>query len=340
MADRKTSETISLRVDLAAGLNLSVTLTDGLGVTRGTGTLTEIGNSGRYTGSVTPSGNVCEGEWTATYSDGTVQTFTVGTPGFTDKGTLRSLLASRIDDVEYGTVVFANGVDVIDDSLVGIDGDFVKMWMLLNLPNEQAGLYKRITAYNGSTLTLSSSWGSDPATGDTFLLTKLHPRELDNALRVAYTTLGYLGRIRVRAEALTPDDNGRVTVPAGWTHVFDVWSKLAGDDTVSPTQVALTDWAPTTGRTITIQSATADNEIILYGLRDARFPLWDDSTSDLDPEMVLALASAHLNIARASGSTLDPEDHMHRQIASFQELETVMRRRAGRAVNNQREVLP
>jgi len=339
MADRKTSAAVRLLVDTTSGLTLTATLTDGLNTTQGTGPLTEVGSSGRYYGAITPTGNVCEGEWTATYSDGTVQTFTVGDTSGMDKWTLRNLLASRVDETHYGTVTFANGVDLVDDALFGVEGDFLKMWMLLNSSSNESGLYRRITGYNGSALTLSSAWGSDPAAGSSFLLTNIHPRELEQVFQTTYQTLGNIGRVKVKAESLTPDADGRVAIPAGWTHVYDVWSKAGDDTSALLSDAPLTTWQPTAGRYITVDSLDASSSVTLYGLRNARTPLWDDSHSDLDAETVLALASSQLNIARASGSALDPEDHMHRQIAAFQELETVLRRNAGRAANNQREVI-
>lgn len=261
-----------------------------------------------------------------------VQTFTVGRQplaGVT-KHDLRLSIADRVSEVHYGIAASEESQIITDTTLLGGSNEYDNFWVIPNPYGSDAGRFLRVTGFNGSALELSQPFLDTIKPGEPYSLTKINPREIDRAIKMAIAELSPLARIEIFYGEV-PLIDGFLNLPAGLTHVSGIHT-TSGLMTPS-------SWLPRSGRRIGFVSTPTDAVLGVSGLRDAAYPEWEDSIIETDEATTIARSALHLHANRAAGQALDQEEHLRRQLAAQDEYERTKRNSVGRIPAGSRLVL-
>lgn len=323
MSDRHQDATITLYADLpSTGLTGTVTLTDALGTSAATATsYTEVGLK-RYACTLTiTTTDVVEGLWKAVWSYSSTtftQEFTVGGDEGSTTWATRFQSARRVSDVWLGYIGTATTATFTDTSVLGSSGEYVGSWFVLDETNNQGGIFKRITEFDGSTFTLDSAYAIAPSAGDRYLLfsPELRPDRVDAALEGTISSLRSRCFIPVRVTGLTTDTNGYLTIPNGWSHVTRV-TNLDNDSIEHILGPA--DWLCVPGQRVYIPGFDPSWTLTMAGMRQARSPLFEDSEVDIPLSILSPEVARILHMDLAKGQATDFDAHFQRASAAFQE---------------------
>lgn len=261
-----------------------------------------------------------------------VQTFTVGRQplaGVT-KHDLRLSVADRVSEVHYGIAASEESQVITDHTLLGGSNEYDNFWVIPNPYGDDAGRFLRVTGFNGSALELSAPFLSPIQPGEPYTLTKINPREIDRAIKMAVAELSPLARLEIFYGEI-PVINEYLNLPAGLTHVAAVHTTTG--------QMTPNSWITRSGRRIGFVVAPTDATLGVSGLRDAAYPEWEDSVIETDEATTVARAALHLHANRAAGQALDQEEHLRRQLAAQDEYERTKRNSVGRIPAGTRPVL-
>lgn len=347
MPDRVTGEDLTLRVDTGSTTGpVTVTVTESTGEEVGTATASEIGG-GHWTADVSVGSYTNEGLWTATWdtpSGEIEQEFTVGPGGYLSKHAVQVRALSRIGESYWGQLSYHDSTQVVDPNLYGGSGDYVGYWFVPSADSDAAGMPRRVKAYNGSSLTLSEAYPFTLPSGTRYLLVRdVSPFEVDDALDEIVATLRRREYPKLHASGLSIEDysesleTAEVEVPLGWDYVTGVYlTDSDGDEEEHPPS----KWSMIPERRIFLKNVCDDETTVrLYGARDPRSSVWEDSLIDINPSIVIPALAHRLHVARARGSSTDPDEHIRRTVMSYQEFEDAARRFRARVPRNLREVL-
>lgn len=275
------------------------------------------------------------GVWTNRWTDTNrtiVQTFTVGRQplaGVT-KHDLRLAVADRVSEVHYGFATSEETQSITDTTLLGGANEYDYFWVIPNPYGADAGRYLRVTGFNGSALELSAPFLQPIQPGESYSLTKVNPREIDRAIKMAIAELSPLARIEMFYGEV-PVVADHLVLPAGLTHVSTIHT------TAGP--LTAMSWAPRSGRRIGFTTTPSEATYGVSGLRDATYPEWEDSVIETDEATTVARAALNLHANRAAGQALDQEEHLRRQLAAQEEYERTKRNSVGRIPAGSRPVL-
>lgn len=340
MPDRIVGSPATLFADLSglSGEDVTVEVRDGADVHVHAGTATHLFGS-RYRFDLTSDMVIRQGQWTATWlcvdpQRTHTQTFTVGRkpPAPITKFDLRMLVGEAVGEVYDSTVTVSDGEEIADDTLIGGPDNYRGWWVALDATSDDAGLFKRVTNYNGSTMILSSPFGSESINGTRYALLDLDPRKIDKAIDVAIADLSEIGRVEMQLTDIAVADN-ILSVPTGMTWVTGLWN---GD-----TEIPLADWSMLPGRRIKLADGTYDDteSVTVIGIRSLSSLVWDDSYIDIEPGPIVARARQHLHSTMAAGAGVDIDEHMRRQLAAENEYQAARRWVGGRARSGAKQVI-
>jgi hypothetical protein len=276
------------------------------------------------------------GVWTNAWSDGVsrtvLQTFTVGRQplaGVT-KHDLRINIASRVSHVHFGIASSEEDQVITDTSLIGGSDEFQYWWVVPRPGSVDAGRFLRVVNYNGSGLVLNEPLLEPIQRGEPYTLMKINPREVDKAIHIAVAELSPLARIELFYDAVVVASD-LLTLPAGITHVSTVHTSTG---LLTPGS-----WILRSGRRIGLTATTDETTLGITAIRDAIYPLWEDSILEVDEATTVARAAMHLHANRAAGTGLDQEEHLRRQLAAQEEYERLKRNSVGRIPAGSRMIL-
>lgn len=342
MADSLVGSTIRLLADgLATSLSLTVTVYDALGTSRGSASATEVG-SGRYVVTITSSNDTIEGLWTATWKVGATthltQEFTRDQRRSITRYQFRLGVADIVDHSHLGIVDAATADTVRDATLFAGDGNYRGWYVVPDPDRNDSGKFRRVTDYAGDTLTFTTAALVTPTAGDDYALLSVDPKRIDHILSQVALSVRHAARIPVVATGLAVDVDGLMTIPDGWSGVYDIHLLREDADTSIPLHPSYWEMYP--GRKLIIPAeADEDDTITLYGLRYGYAPLFDHSELDWDPLLIEGMVTSRLHRRMAAGSVTDPDEHFRRGITATQELDAIFWRKFPRIQRNFREVL-
>jgi hypothetical protein len=147
---------------------------------------------------------------------------------------------------------------------------------------------------------------------------------------MAIAELSPLARIELFYGAVPLVDD-LLSIPAGLTHVSAIHTS---EGLLTPSS-----WLMRSGRRVGFVAAPTDEVLGVAGLRDATYPEWEDSIIETDEATTVARAALNLHANRASGQSLDQEEHLRRQLAAQEEYEGTKRNSVGRIPSGSRPVL-
>jgi hypothetical protein len=338
MADRSIDEVATIYTDLPGGSSdtIELTITDPLGTIIVDAEVVPVVAQNRFaytTATELTIPGVYRADWHYTVADNIItQYFTVGKQPLTGitKYQLRYQIASRVSPAWVGEVYSADTQSIVDHTLIGQPEEYILWWVMTDPASEDAGRIKRVTGYNGSALEISPPFIAAPVMLDSYTLFAVSPREIDNAMRMAINELSNQARIELRINDIQADEDDIITIPNGVTHISEVW----GDNEA----ILPATWRPLPGRRIIFETLP-DEPIDLIGIRQAGFPLWEDSIVETDPTTTVARAANLLHASRAGGAAVDPEEHLRRQLAAADDFERARRTSVGRIPPGTRPVL-
>jgi hypothetical protein len=344
MADRDPGSTPwRLLADLGSGgLTGTVELTNPWWEAAGSVAFIEVG-LGRYRASITPTGDIFDGLWVATWKDGSdntllVQPFTVGNDLGITKFEARMQAARRVGALHYGHVSSATTTTITDSTLIGGADDHNARWVMLDPNSNESGLERMVTDFSASALTLHTAFAGAPTAGHRYALfhETMQPSQIDTTMEQVITGLGDSLWVPVQFTVGNPDEDGIVSIPRGWSHVHKV---MITDEDGIRHEVNPSYWTPMQDNKLYIGESEETWEVDLYGIRFCRVPVWEDSIVDINP-LILVPAVAHsLLMDFARGQLMDPDDHRTRANLIFQEYGVQLTIRAPRFPKNAKKVI-
>ncbi len=357
MADRVLNRAGTIYADLPGYTTPTVTVTDPKGTAVVTAASATTQGSSRWSYALTANQLTIAGLWTAVWTSGgnsKTQYFTVGyaTAAGLTRWDLVLALASREHEVIEGSMSAYQPAAVVDTSLRGGAGSYLGRYVILHPDNgiNLAGRFRRITAFNGSALTLASPFHADPAVDARYAIINADPLEVERALRRVFDDLSEASRIPMRVSGLTLAATNytkrlEITLPAGLTRVDTIWvDNCASRNTVNGMELTQNSWEPVVGRkvrvTIDQQSLDVADTLVVRGTRQMRIPAFWDSEIDVESAPLVAGAAKELLAMRSGGPAVDVEEHLRRMLVAQQEFETSKRHSAGRPMPGSREVIP
>lgn len=249
-----------------------------------------------------------------------------------NKSQLRSQVARRVDLVHVGTVYAVQGDAIVDTTLLGGPRNYVGWWMVIN-DGPMRGMIRRVVAYNGSAMKLSSTFPQDITEGTTYTLMIVDPREVEEAINTAFADFMRISRAEVTIDNMVVVD-GVVQIPDYITHVSGVYDGTS--------QLDKQRWNMLPGRQLSITSQNSNDQlssVTLNGMRNIAAPIWEFSTIDVEPQALIARAAFTLHANRAAGPGVDIKEHLRRQLAALNEQEQTMRRATARLSGSSVRVL-
>mgnify|MGYP001545240127 FL=1 len=336
MADRTLGRTATLYADLPGGDldQILVTILDPYGVVLAEEVATTPVGQDRYfyTTPILTLAGVYVVMWSYVIKGVTIQqNITVGRQplsGLT-KYAIRAQIGSRVGEVMFGEVSSADSSTLSDTSLIGGADEFLNWWIMLGPDTPDAGRMKRIVDFNGSAFVLNDTFIEIPVRGQPYILFSISPREIDAALAVAIDELSEQARIETRIEAIPVVDD-LALVPDAITHVSAIFNDHE--------KMLPGDWHMEPGRQIAFDTSPND-PVDLVGLRQAGYPMYEDSYIETNPTATIARAANFLHANRAGGAAIDTEEHLRRQLASADYFERARRTAVGRILPGTRAVL-
>lgn len=347
MADQTPGTAMRLLADLSStGLTGTVTLTDPLGAAETPVAFIEVGLK-RYRVTVTPTSTV-QGLWTAVWKDGSntillTQTFTVDTGIGATRYEVRLLAARKVSQETYeGVVTSGSTTTIVDDDLYGGDLDYNGYWLLRDPDSDESGSQRRVSDYDGTThtLTVSRAWATAPSADEDYCLfpDDLSPRDLDRELANSIRGIADAVLVPLHTSALVPtkvNTVGEVTLPTGWEYVYEVWNT---DSTGNHTRVSPDGWDLGRGRKLQVTGADDTWSLDIYGLRQARVPLWDHSVLDVNPLVLIAGMATAEHQDEAGGAATDVDVHLQRSAQAFAQYGALLTTRTARIPHNTRRI--
>lgn len=346
MADRATGEDFTIRAETGDSASpVSVVITDASGETIENDNATYKGD-GWWDYAVTGDTS-SEGLWTAVWTapGGTItQSFTVGEPGYLTLHDLRRRVASwTARHTHYGMVSVVSSDSVTDDTLYGGSQDWVGSWLVFDHASHLGQVWRRVIGFNGSTLTVHKPYATSVSAGTRYtLMEDVSPFEIDTAIEEAISTFKHHERPELHVSGLTLDDystttcTGYVDIPLGWEYVHSAHiTETDGNER----ELSADFWEVASGRRIHLLTTDEDATIRLIGQRSPRMPVWEDSTIDLNPGLLVPATAHRLFVARARGSTTDPDDFLRRSMMATELVEQARRDTRGRVASNVRKAL-
>lgn len=340
MPDRVLNRPATLTADIPGLTDEAVTVEvrDGADVQVSDGTATNLFN-GRYSFDLDATLILRQGVWVATWTCDSpattyTQSFTVGRlpTAPVSKYELRLLIGEASGTAHDSAITDSDGEEIADDTLIGGPDNYRGWWVALAPPSIDAGRYRRVVDYNGSSMILSSPLGAVPVSGTRYGLFDDDPRRIDKAIDVAISDLSAIGRVEVQLADIAVADN-IISVPTGVTWVTGIWE----DDV----EIPLADWEMLPGRRIQLADGTYDDteSVTLTGIRALSALVWDDSLLDIEPGPVIARARQHIHSGKAAGQGIDIDEHMRRQLAAENEYQAARRWVGGRARSGAKQVI-
>lgn len=288
-----------------------------------------------------------DGDWRVDWDSGDRQIIGVGPGDDLTRYEIFSAALGEAGGIYFGRVDAASGQTLVDQRLLGGAHDFGGYYLLLAPPSLAAGRAFLVDEFNGSTLALVDPVDDLIQPGDRYILTEVNPREAQALLREAYAMIGPIARVRVMAEALLTNETPSwsaaqpeltVTIPAGWSHVTNVW--LHTNDGTHDRVQLLSDrsWRIIQGGLLGIPNNVYLQDVRLEGLRPGHEPRWADSRSDISGPAVAAYVSARLLANRSRGQLTDPDEATRRQQLTGQRMMGLLNWGTGRVPNGARRV--
>lgn len=300
--------------------------------------------TGRYQFDLDADMVVRQGQWVATWTCEApattyTQAFTVGPRPSApiSRFELRLLVGEAVGTAYDSTITDSDGEEIADDTIIGGPDNYRGWWVALDSPSIDAGRFRRVTDYNGSSMTLSSPLGGVPVSQTRYALFDMDPRRIDKAIDVAISDLSAIGRVGVRYSDIAVADNV-LNVPVGITWVTGLWGEdVEGEEA----EIPIANWEMLPGRRLRLATPAFDDTeaVTLTGIRPLSALVWDDSYLDIEPGPIVARARQHLHSTKAAGQGVDIDEHMRRQLAAENEYKDARRWVGGRARSGAMQVI-